>query len=177
MSQSTVYAVLERHGLVKRRKRKRYRAQDTELSHARRANVLWCADYKGEYLLGNKRYCYPLTITDYKIRYLLVCDALDSTKGRYAITVFERTFQEFVLADAIRMNNSTPFASRTARFGLSKLPVFWLRLGINIERTHQALNMKYPGELYTPSPRVYQSPDEPEYPFHDRTVRVTNCQA
>jgi transposase InsO family protein len=70
---------------------------------------------KGEFLLGNKRYCYPLTITDYKTRYLLACDALDSTKEAYAITaVFERTFREFGLPTAIRTDNGTPFASRTS---------------------------------------------------------------
>ena len=45
----------------------------------------------------------------------------------------------------------------------------------NNERPHQALNGQYPGELYTPSARQYQVPDEPEYPFHDRSVRVTQC--
>ena len=93
-AKSTVHAVLERHGLVKRRKARRYRAQGTELSHGRQPNAPWCADYKGQFLLGNKRYCYPQTITDYKTRYLLACDALDSTKENYAITVFERTFQK-----------------------------------------------------------------------------------
>jgi len=45
----------------------------------------------------------------------------------------------------------------------------------NNDRPHQALGGRYPGEVYTPSPRVYQPPEEPEYPFHDRTVRVTRC--
>jgi putative transposase len=45
----------------------------------------------------------------------------------------------------------------------------------NQERPHEALQIRYPAELYTPSTRVYRSPDPPEYPFHDRTVRVTGC--
>ena len=45
----------------------------------------------------------------------------------------------------------------------------------NHDRPHQALGMKYPAEVYTPSPRVYRAPQDPEYPFHDRTVRITNC--
>ena len=79
-AKSTVHAVLDRHGLVKRRKRRRYRAQGTPLNPARKPNALWCADYKGEFKLGNRRYCHPLTITDYRTRYLLACDALDSTR-------------------------------------------------------------------------------------------------
>ena len=42
-------------------------------------------------------------------------------------------------------------------------------------RPHQALNGACPGEIYTPSARVYRPPEEPNYPFHDRTVRVTRC--
>ena len=66
---STVHAVLDRHGLVTRRKRRRYRAEGTALSHPRQPNDLWCADYKGEFMLANRRYCYPLTITDFASRY------------------------------------------------------------------------------------------------------------
>ncbi len=223
-AKSTVHAVLERHGLVEARRKRRYRAEGTELSEGRSPNELWCADYKGEFQLGNHRYCYPLTVTDYRTRYLLACEALDSTKERFAVTTFERVFKEFGIPAAIRTDNGVPFSSPTALFGLSRLSIWWLRLGIaierikpgnpqqngrhermhltlkkeatkppsfnflqqqarfdefikqyNDERPHQALNMKYPGELYTPSARIYAAPAEPEYPFHDRTVRVTQC--
>ena len=43
-------------------------------------NALWCADYKGEFMLGNRQYCYPLTITDFASRYLLTCEALATTQ-------------------------------------------------------------------------------------------------
>ena len=223
-AKSTVHAVLDRHGLVRRRKRRRYRAQGTPLSDTRSANGLWCADYKGEFLLGNRKYCYPLTISDYSTRFLLACEGLQSTRSSFAFTVFERAFKDYGLPLAIRTDNGIPFASPNALFGLSRLAIWWLRLGIRIERIqpgqpqqngrherlhltlkqeatrpaagnflqqqarfddfievynhqrpHQALNMKYPGELYTPSPRVFRPPDEPEYPFHDRTLRVTHC--
>jgi hypothetical protein len=45
----------------------------------------------------------------------------------------------------------------------------------NNERPHQALNGRYPGDLYTPSTRVYRPPEEPNYPYHDRSIRVTQC--
>lgn len=66
---STVHAVLDRHGLVKRRKRRRHKAKGTSLTHVTRPNDLWCADYKGEFMLTDKRYCYPLTISDFASRY------------------------------------------------------------------------------------------------------------
>ena len=223
-AKSTVHAVLDRHGLVERRKRRRHKAQGTALSDAAKPNALWCADFKGEFMLGNHKYCYPLTITDYSSRYLLACEGLESTKSTFAFSVFERVFKDFGLPGAIRTDNGNPFAAPNALFGLSKLAVWWLRLGINIERIkpgnpqqngrhermhltlkkeatkpasfnflqqqsrfddfielynqqrpHQALQMRYPAELYTPSTRAYRPPEPPEYPFHDRTVRVTHC--
>jgi putative transposase len=65
---STVHAVLDRHGLVTRGRRRRYKAEGTRLSRPTRPNDLWCADYKGEFMLADKRYCYPLTITDFASR-------------------------------------------------------------------------------------------------------------
>jgi putative transposase len=221
---STVHAVLDRHGLVRRRRRRGYKAKGTTLSKPRYPNDLWCADYKGEFMLADKQYCYPLTISDFVSRYLLTCEALATTKEVYAFTVFERVFKEFGLPLGIRTDNGVPFASPHALFGLSKLAVWWLRLGIHIERIkpghpeqngrhermhltlkkeatkpaaknflqqqakfddfrdcynqerpHQALGMKYPAELHTPSPRPYRGLRELEYPFHDRIATVTQC--
>jgi putative transposase len=221
---STVHAVLDRNGLVKRRKRRRHKAQGTPLMAAHDPNGLWCADYKGEFMLGNKQYCYPLTITDYRSRYLLACEGLKSTRSELAFSIFEDVFKEFGLPNAIRTDSGGPFASANAIFGLSRLSVWWLRLGIqlqrikpgnpqqngrhermhltlkkeatkpasfnflqqqerfdrfvkvyNYERPHQALGGAYPGEVYTPSARVYEPPPPPEYPYHDRTVCVTRC--
>ena len=45
----------------------------------------------------------------------------------------------------------------------------------NHRRLHQGIAMKYPGELYTPSRKIYREPVEPEYPLHDRAIRITNC--
>jgi putative transposase len=221
---STVHAVLDRHGLVNRGRKRRSKAQGTTLSKPLLPNDLWCADYKGEFMLADRRYCYPLTISDFASRYLLSCEALSTTQEAYAFTVFERAFKDFGLPQAIRTDNGVPFASPHALFGLSKLSVWWLRLGIRIERIkpghpeqngrhermhltlkkeatkpaalnflqqqakfddfiecynherpHQALGMKYPGELYLPSPRPYRGLSELHYPFHDRTITVTQC--
>jgi putative transposase len=131
---STIHAVLDRHGLVKRRRRGRPALTGTVLSRPTEPNILWCADYKGEFMLGDRRYCYPLTITDFASRYLLTCEALSTTQEKLAFTVFERTFKEFGLPHAIRTDNGVPFASAHALYGLSKLAVWWLRLGIEIER-------------------------------------------
>ena len=86
-------------------------------------NDLWCADFKGEFKLGNGRYCYPLTVTDHASRFLLLCEALKSTREDLACTAFERLFRERGLPLAIRSDNGVPFASPTGLFNLSKLSV------------------------------------------------------
>jgi transposase InsO family protein len=133
-AKSTVHAVLHRHGLVKAIGRPRPRAAGTPLSAGAEPNDLWCADYKGEFKLGNGRYCYPLTVSDHASRFLLLCEALESTREEPAIAAFEQLFAERGLPLAIRSDNGVPFASPNALFNLSKLSVWWLRLGISIER-------------------------------------------
>lgn len=131
---STIHAVLDRHGLVQPMGGRRPRAKGTPLSTGEHPNDLWCVDFKGEFVLGNKHYCYPLTVTDHAARYVLLCEALESTKEETAITAFESLFKERGLPNAIRSDNGVPFAAPNALFGLSKLSVWWLRLGIEIER-------------------------------------------
>ncbi len=133
-AKSTIRAVLHRHGLVKGIGRARRRAEGTPLSQGLAPNDLWCADFKGEFKLGDGRYCYPLTVTDHASRFVLMCEALESTREDLAVTAFEQLFRERGLPLAIRSGNGVPFASPNGLFNLSKLSVWWLRLGIAIER-------------------------------------------
>ena len=133
-AKSTIHAVLDRHGLVKRGGGPRHRARGTPLSEGAAPNDLWCADFKGEFKLGDGHYCYPLTVTDHASRFLLLCEALESTREDLTCTAFEQLFHERGLPLAIRSDNGVPFASPNALFNLSKLSVWWLRLGIAIER-------------------------------------------
>ncbi len=134
-AKSTVHAVLERHGLVRhKRAGARPKSQGTVLLGAQTPNELWCTDFKGEFMLADRRYCYPLTVTDFHSRFLLCCEGLESTREAMAMTVFERLFREYGLPQRIRSDNGVPFASAHALHGLSRLAVWWLRLGIEIER-------------------------------------------
>src|SRR5207248_11765236 len=90
----TSHAGLHRHGLVEISGRPRHRATGTSLSAGAAPNELWCADFKGEFKLGNGRYCFPLTVTDHASRFLLLCEALESTRETLAITAFDPPFQE-----------------------------------------------------------------------------------
>jgi transposase InsO family protein len=149
-AKSTIHAVLDRHGLVKRGGSPRHRARGTPLSEGAAPNNLWCADFKGEFKLGNGRYCYPLTVTDHASRFLLLCEALESTREDLACTAFERLFRDRGLPFAIRSDNGVPFASPNALFNLSRLSVWWLRLGIAIERIK-------PGHPQQNAPRTHAS--------------------
>ena len=135
-ARSTVHAVLDRYGLVSqaRKRRRANKAEGTALSQATAPNDLWCADFKGEFKLGNRQYCYPLTVTDQASRMILACEALESTKEAPVIETFVRLFRERGLPAAIRSDNGLPFASPNGLYNLSRLSVFWLRLGIAIER-------------------------------------------
>ena len=133
-ARSIVHAVLDRHGLVNRARIRRNRANGTPLSAGANPNDLWCADFKGEFKLGNGRYCYPLTVSDHAARYLLLCEAFESTREAPVIAAFQRLFRDRGLPVAIRSDNGLPFASPNGLYNLSRLSVWWLRLGIAIER-------------------------------------------
>src|SRR6185369_14439119 len=132
-AKSTIHAVLDRHGRVERRGRVRRRAQGTALSLGQRPNELWCTDYKGEFLLGNRQYCYPLTVTDHASRFLLTCEALSSTREKYAFTVFERSFPGAwpTRQHPQRQRRSLRFGSRLVQLeqtcGLVASPGYWHR--------------------------------------------------
>ena len=174
-------------------------------------------------MLADRRYRYPLTITEFASRNMITCDAFSTTKETFAFTVIEQAFKDFSLPSAIHTDNGIPFSCCNALYSLSRLYVWWLRLGINIERikpghpehnsrhervhltleneatkpasdnflqlqarfddfvdcfnnerSHQALDMKFPLELYASSPRAYHGLGELDYPFHDRIATVTS---
>ena len=134
-STSTVHSILDRHDFVKKRRaRNVFRATATYLSEPQQPNDLWCVDFKGEFRMRNSDYCYPLTISDFVSRYLFTCEALDSTAQRPCFTIFEEAFQEHGLPVAIRSDNGSPFASGNATWNMTRLSVWWMRLGIKLER-------------------------------------------
>jgi transposase InsO family protein len=131
---STIGSILKAEGLVRSKKRRRKRrATPTPRTEPIACNELWCADFKGQFQLGNGRLCYPLTITDAASRYLIACVALDGTKAGPAQQVFLEAFERFGLPERLRTDNGTPFAS-VGLGGFSKLNAWWCSLGITPER-------------------------------------------
>lgn len=132
---STIGEILDRHGLVKRRrKRRRATPSSQPLAHCTHPNDVWCIDFKGWFLTKNGTRCDPLTLCDGSTRFFLKCQALSGKTDTNAVqAVLEMAFREYGLPRAMRSDNGSPFAS-TGRAGLSRLSVWWMRLGITPER-------------------------------------------
>jgi transposase InsO family protein len=133
-ARSTIAEILRRHGLVIARKRRRHAPPAQQpLAHCHGPNAVWCIDFKGWFRTGDGRRCDPLTLTDGFSRYILRCQAMDQTTGPGIRPVLEAAFRHYGLPRAIRSDNGSPFAS-CAIGGLSRLSVWWVKLGIVPER-------------------------------------------
>lgn len=131
---STRGAILARAGLTQtRRRRRRVPASSQPFRACDRPNAVWCADFKGWFRTQDGQRCDPLTVSDAYSRMLLCCQGLGKPDYAHVRPAFEAVFREYGLPDAIRTDNGPPFAS-VAAGGLSRLAVWWLKLGIRPER-------------------------------------------
>ena len=134
-ARSTIALILRREGLSARRSR---RARAQAIRSARTAmsgpNVVWTADFKGEFRTRDGAWCYPLTVMDGFSRYLLACAVVPGPQTGVTQQVFTRVFREYGLPQVLRTDNGEPFASPTTLGRLSRLSVWWIRLGITVER-------------------------------------------
>lgn len=129
---STAGAILRRHGMIQARPRQPRRRTGTSKPTitATAPNDLWSVDFKGEFRLGNRHLCYPLTAMDSVSRFLLDSRARKSVAIVQARPVFESLFRTYGLPGAILCDNGSPFAAFNAPCRLSRLSVWWIRLGI-----------------------------------------------
>lgn len=135
---STAQSILKKEGWIKTRHRRKHTPSYTQpFINSNRPNEVWCADFKGDFLLGEGRRCYPLTITDSFSRYLICCRGLYNPGYVPVRNYFEQAFRKYGLPKAIRTDNGIPFAS-VAIGGLSRLSVWFIKLGIVPERIEPA---------------------------------------
>lgn len=136
---SSIGELLKRHGLVKSRRRRESAGRGTylnsSLTQATEPNLVWTADFKGEFRLssGYREYCYPLTVMDLSSRFVLGIRALHTTSVAQTKRQFTTIFREYGLPRVIRTDNGVPFAHPTAIGRLGKLALWWVRLGIRPE--------------------------------------------
>jgi putative transposase len=130
---STIGDIVDRHGLVVARRMRR-RASPTPVSpyDGLMPNEVWAVDFKGWFRTGDGARCDPLTLQDHASRWLFRCQAarvcFEEVRG-----LMEAAFREFGIPEVIRSDNGAPFAS-TGIGGLSRLSVWWKRLGIRHQR-------------------------------------------
>jgi transposase InsO family protein len=133
-SKTTIYNILNRAGLIhKRRHKNRVPPFPQPFSPVNHINELWSVDYKGQFKLGNGQWCYPLTVMDHKSRYLCGCQGLKGPRLKETQASFIQLFRQYGLPERIRSDNGVPFAS-ISRGGLSRLSLWWIKLGILPER-------------------------------------------
>jgi len=130
---STIGTLLHSRGLTVSRKRRLQATPSYTLTQPGDPNDVWCADFKGHFALVNGQRCHPLTITDAYTRTLLRCQALARTDTETVKPIWVAAFREYGMPKIIRSDNGAPFASNGLA-GLSRLSVWWIKLGIRPER-------------------------------------------
>lgn len=135
---STAGELLKRRGLVNPHKRSRYQQRRTELLRpADKPNAVWGMDFKGWFRLGDGARCDPLTVTDAFSRYLLCCKAgtaMGDAVGTDVWITLVRTFRDYGMPAAIRVDNGQPWAAPKGNLGLTKLAVKIIKADITLER-------------------------------------------
>ena len=135
-STSAIAGILKRRGMTRPRARRRRQpvvASTTPFATCDRPNATWCVDFKGWFRTKDGKKCHPLTVLDAHSRFSLRCEIVADPTGKEVERVFDSAFQEFGLPGAIRSDNGPPFAS-TGAGGLTRLSVWWIQLGIRLER-------------------------------------------
>jgi putative transposase len=134
-AKSTIGDILQRHGLVTPRRKRRAPSSPphTTLDPVHESNDVWCTDFKGYRLSGAGERLEPFTLGDAYSRYSLACTLVDSIRTDTIWPIFVRSFREYGLPRRVRSDNGPPFAS-TGLGGLSSLGVRFIRLGIRPER-------------------------------------------
>jgi transposase InsO family protein len=135
-ARSTVENIFIRAGFSKPKKRKRHKTTNrlqTKLVPDK-PNQVWTVDFKGWWYTKYKEKCEPLTIRDEFSKYILCIKVLEKGDTMHVKQAFESLFRTYGLPDVIRSDNGPPFASSFNTFGLSKLSVWWMSLGIKLDR-------------------------------------------
>jgi len=134
-SRSAIAALFRREGLSKpRRRRRRSRGGQDRVGRVLQPNQVWTIDFKGQFRTTDHRWCYPLTVMDGATRYLLEVHAHSRISSLDVQRRMRWLFEQYGLPEAIHSDNGVPFAS-SGFTGLSRLSVYWLKLGIRLQRS------------------------------------------
>jgi transposase InsO family protein len=138
-AESTIGALLQRHGLSVRRRRRPgvYPTPNESLTEPTQPNHVWTVDFKGWFLLGDGQRCDPLTVCDRFSRYVLAVRAQPNQQYGRTLHAFRALMRQAGLPEIIRVDHGAPFAS-VGLGRLSRLSVWWIEQGIEVEFTGPA---------------------------------------
>ena len=126
----TVHNILKKHGLVTPQKRLRRVKPIHPIFDPKHCNEVWSADYKGKFLMGNKKYCHPLTIADSKSRFVFTAKGHYKENLNSAKTEFTRVFRKYGIPKQMHTDNGSPFGNVTAIQRFTRLSYWFIELGI-----------------------------------------------
>lgn len=126
----TVHNILKKHGLVCPQKRLRRVKPIYPIFDPQECNEVWSADYKGKFLMGNKKYCHPLTIADSKSRFVFSAKGMYREDFKSAKAEFTNVFRKFGIPQQIHTDNGSPFGSVQAIQRFTRLSYWFIELGI-----------------------------------------------
>lgn len=126
----TVHNILAKNGLVCPQKRLRRVKPIFPIFDPQDCNEVWSADYKGKFLMGNKKYCHPLTIADSRSRFLFTAKAHHKEDFISAQKEFKAVFRKYGIPKQIHTDNGGPFGSVAAIQRFTRLSYWFIDLGI-----------------------------------------------
>lgn len=127
---SSINRILKRNNLIIVKNRRRRVKSVHPIFNPQNCNEVWSADFKGKFRLGNKRYCYPLTIADSYSRFVFSAKGMYGEKYKPTMSEFRRVFREFGMPLQIHTDNGSPFGAVQAIGRLTRLSVWFIELGI-----------------------------------------------
>lgn len=139
-SLSSVKRILDKAGLVERRKIRKPASSDCprlqQQIKAEQPNDVWCIDFKG-WWKSDGEICEPFTVRDKYSRKILCAQLMTSKNADAVRTVMTRLFKEYGLPKVIHSDNGTPFAASNSILNLTTLSAWWITLGILPDRSQR----------------------------------------
>lgn len=126
----TVHNILLKNGMVCPQKRLRRVKPVYPIFDPKKCNEVWSADYKGKFLMGNRKYCHPLTVADSKSRYIFTAKAHYAETFKAAKMEFIKVFNQYGLPHQIHTDNGGPFGAVSAIQRFTRLSYWFIDLGI-----------------------------------------------
>lgn len=130
-SETTVNNIMKRHGLTMvrrkapRRLEKQHPVYDSDIP-----NEYWSGDFKGQFRMKNREYCYPLTIGDTATRFVIAIAGLERPTTEYCKPILDKVFREYGLPVYFHTDNGAPFGNSQSLRRMTQYAVWLMDVGV-----------------------------------------------